>query len=65
MSRPTNGAGDELAAALTTALAAGTREAFVALLTGDVHWGRQHGGGECTSRGQAGPIGEHIDVESL
>ncbi|OHV38007.1 hypothetical protein CC117_16240 [Parafrankia colletiae] len=39
---------------MTAALSAGTREAFTALLTEDVHWGGEHGGNECTSRDQAG-----------
>jgi hypothetical protein len=34
-----NGANADLVAALPAALAAGTREAFTALLTEDVHWG--------------------------
>lgn len=47
---------DQLTAALTAALAAGTREAFTALLTDDVRWGgeRRGGGHECTTRVQAG-----------
>lgn len=44
----------ELATALCDALTAGTREAFVALLTDDVRWGGEHGGNECISRDQAG-----------
>jgi ankyrin repeat protein len=43
-----------LIAALPDALAAGTREAFTALLTDDVHWGGEHGGNQCTSRDEAG-----------
>lgn len=43
-----------LTASLTAALAGGSREAFTALLTEDVHWGGEHGGNECTSRDQAG-----------
>ncbi len=48
------GSTGELAAALTEALTAGTREAFTALLTDDVRWGGEHGGNECTTRDQAG-----------
>ena len=48
MTTPTRSAGDggpaaALAIALAGALAAGTRAAFTALLTEDVHWGREHG----------------------
>ena len=43
-----------LTASLTAALAAGSREAFTALLTEDVRWGGEHGGNECTTRDQAG-----------
>lgn len=39
---------------MTEALAAGTRDAFTALLTADVHWGGEHGGHECSTRDQAG-----------
>lgn len=51
-----NGEPVALSAALSAALAAGTREAFTALLTDDVRWGgEQRGGGnECTTRDQAG-----------
>jgi hypothetical protein len=47
---------DQLLAALTAALAVGTREAFIALLTEDVRWGgeRRGSGHECTTRQQAG-----------
>jgi hypothetical protein len=45
---------DAVAAALSTALAAGTREAFEGLLTDDVHWGGEHGGNECRTRTEAG-----------
>lgn len=57
---PDSGAGDDAAAALgdalTASLAAGTREAFTALLTPDVRWGGQQRGtaNECTTRQQAG-----------
>ena len=45
-----------LSAALTAALANGTREAFTELLTEDVRWGgeRRGAGNECTTREQAG-----------
>ncbi len=45
-----------LSAALSAALAAGTREAFTALLAEDVRWGgeRRGTGNECTTREQAG-----------
>lgn len=45
-----------LTQSLAAALGAGTREAFVALLTEDVRWGgeRRGGGDECTDRSQAG-----------
>lgn len=45
---------DVLERDLTAALAHGTVEAFVALLTDDVRWGGEHGGNECTSKVQAG-----------
>jgi hypothetical protein len=55
MSAAGAGDDDELAAALTAALAVRTREAFTRLLTDDVHWGRERrDGNECTSRDQAG-----------
>lgn len=43
-----------VAAALSTALATGTREAFEELLTDDVRWGGEHGGNECRTRTEAG-----------
>jgi hypothetical protein len=43
-----------MAAALSTALAVGTREAFEELLTDDVRWGGEHGGNECHTRTEAG-----------
>jgi hypothetical protein len=43
-----------LAAALSEALAAGTREAFEQLLTDDVRWGGEHGGDGCSGRAEAG-----------
>jgi hypothetical protein len=52
---PNDGPTGEIIAALTEGLAAGDREAFTALLTEDVRWGGEHGGGnECTDRAQAG-----------
>lgn len=47
---------DPVAHALAAALAAGTREAFTAVLTDDVRWGGERPGGEheCTGRDQAG-----------
>ncbi|CUR54302.1 DF family (seleno)protein [Nocardioides sp.] len=52
------GSSAEFATALFAALVAGTREAFTALLTDDVHWGGEHGGNQCTSRAEAG---DHYD----
>lgn len=52
---PSDGVTGEVIAALTEGLAAGDREVFTALLTEDVRWGGEHGGGtECTGRAQAG-----------
>ena len=55
MTAPVDATG-QLDTALTKALAAGTREAFTALLTPDVRWGGEHPGGdhECINRDQAG-----------
>lgn len=50
-----SGATDALVATFIEALAAGTPEAFTALLTDDIRWGGEHrGGNECTTRDQAG-----------
>jgi hypothetical protein len=43
-----------VAAALSTALATGTRGAFEQLLTDDVRWGCEHGGNVCRTRTEAG-----------
>lgn len=53
---PRDGATDQLATALTVALAARTRDAFTALLTDDVRWGGElrGAGHECTDRTQVG-----------
>ena len=55
MTAPVDATG-QLDAALTKALAAGTPDAFTALLTHDVRWGGVHPGGdhECINRDQAG-----------
>lgn len=55
MTAPVDATG-QLDAALTKALATGTRDAFTALLTHDVRWGGEHPGGdhECINRDQAG-----------
>ncbi len=43
-----------LSTTLPAALATRSRDDFTALLTEDVHWGREHGGNRCTNRAEAG-----------